>query len=171
MKKSQEQIPQSKFQLPTVTFHTPSLNSSTLLCTQSGNHLDLSHFLSLCSLSRSLWLAVSFSVSPFLRLIFLLCPPSPALHFVLSRQSSPCVGTARASVRSVWDTGRTPRQQPARQRKWNVLQMGWDDSTCFQSGITCFRNITEASVAGQITSLLFKKKKKAAERWKFQKSA
>ena len=44
-KKSQEQIPRSKFQLPTVTFHTPSFTSSTLLCSQSGSHLALSHFL------------------------------------------------------------------------------------------------------------------------------
>lgn len=33
--------------------------------------------------------------------------------------------------------------------------MGWDDSTCFQSGITCFRNITEAR---QIISLLLRKR-------------
>lgn len=161
MKKSWEQIPQSKFQLPAVTFHTPSLTSSALLCTQSGNHLDLSHFPLLSSLSHSLTCCLlhpcSLSVSCFLHLIFSPLPPAPALHFVLSSLSSRRLGTARASVRPVWDTGRTPRQQPVRQRKWNILQMGWDDSACFQSGITCFRDITVASAAGWITSLLERK--------------
>lgn len=83
-------------------------------------------------------------------------PPSPSLSLFLlsfspSISCSPfClplpvrapVGTARSSVRSVWETGRTPLQQPARQRKWKILQMGWNDSTCFQSGITCFKNKT-----------------------------
>lgn len=90
-------------QIPALHSHiSHSFTSFTPQCTQSGNHLALTHFL-------SLWLSVLLSLSP----LFLLClvlppsnflslsslfPQSHALHFVLSLLSSPLLGTARASV-------------------------------------------------------------------------
>lgn len=138
MEKSQEQIPRSKFQLPAVTFHTPSLTSSPLLFSQSGNHLDLSvsHFLH-CILNLTL---VSF---------FLIPSPAPAsllifspffLHLLRSILSLlDCQGLLEQRVLVLALCGTLAGQrysQPALQRKWKILQMGWDDSTCFQSGIT-----------------------------------
>lgn len=135
-----------------------TLTSSTLLCTQSGNHLDLSHFLSPRSLSHPLSLAVYFSPHffpiPYLLHLILSRSPISGSPFCLPSTAEPGGNSSCWRSSSERDAGRTPRQQPARQRKWNILQMGWDDSTCFQSGVTCFRNITEASAARRITSLL-----------------
>lgn len=57
-------------------------------------------------------------------------------------------------LRYLWWTGRTSLWQSARQGKWKILQTGWNDFACFQSGNACFYNKSKARIARHFSVMI-----------------
>ncbi len=138
MKKSQEQIRPSKFQLPTVSFHTHfthQLYSAVHPVWKPFRPLSLPPIaLSISpSLPRRLPLPHSSCLLHLLFLSLAPFPPSPALHFVFSRLPSP-VGTARASALALCGT-LARRRDSSRLGKGSETFCKWGEMTPLVSNL------------------------------------